>query len=91
MLKLYQKTTFKKQLKKYKHNTIIMQELAVIVDLLLNESHIPSKYKNHKLTGNYAGMMELHLRPDDLLIYIKIENTSITLVALGSHAELFKN
>lgn len=34
-------------------------------------------------------MMELHLSPDDLLIYFKIDNESITLVAIGSHAELF--
>jgi mRNA-degrading endonuclease YafQ of YafQ-DinJ toxin-antitoxin module len=34
-------------------------------------------------------MLELHLRPDDLLIYLKIERKSITLVAVGSHAELF--
>ncbi|MDQ5921402.1 MAG: type toxin-antitoxin system YafQ family toxin [Pseudomonadota bacterium] len=35
------------------------------------------------------GMMELHLSSDDLLIYFKIDNESITLVAIGSHAELF--
>jgi mRNA-degrading endonuclease YafQ of YafQ-DinJ toxin-antitoxin module len=34
-------------------------------------------------------MMELHLRPDDLLVYFKIEKESITLVAIGSHADLF--
>jgi mRNA-degrading endonuclease YafQ of YafQ-DinJ toxin-antitoxin module len=34
-------------------------------------------------------MLEVHLKPDDLLIYLKIEKESITLVAIGSHAELF--
>jgi mRNA interferase YafQ len=47
------------------------------------------KYRNHTLTGNYKGGMELHLRPDDLLLYIKVEKESITLIALGSHSELF--
>lgn len=89
MLELYQKSTFRKQVKKYRHNKVIMQELINIVDMLVNERPIPEKYKNHKLTGNYLGMMELHLRPDDLLVYIKVEQKSITLVALGSHAELF--
>ena len=60
MLELYQKPEFKKQLKKYKHKKHIIQELANVIDLLVNEHYIPEKYKNHKLIGNYAGMMELH-------------------------------
>jgi mRNA interferase YafQ len=90
MLELFQKSTFRKHLKKYKHNKAVLHELALIVDMLVHETPIPDKYRNHKLTGNYTGMMELHLRPDDLLVYIKIEQKSITLVALGSHAELFR-
>lgn len=89
VLKLLQKPTFKKQLKKYKHDKKVNLELAYIVDLLINEKPIPDKYKNHKLIGKYNGMLELHLKPDDLLIYVKIENESITLVAIGSHSELF--
>lgn len=56
---------------------------------MINELPIPQKYRNHKLTGNYEGVMELHLKSDDLLMYVKIENISITLVAIGSHADLF--
>ena len=29
--------------------------------MLIHEKPIPEKYKNHKLTGNYSGMMELAL------------------------------
>jgi len=90
MLELLQKSAFRRHLKKYKHNKAVMKELDIIVDLLVHERPIPKKYRNHKLTGDYIGMMELHLRPDDLLVYIKVERTSITLVALGSHAELFR-
>ena len=90
MLELYQKATFRKNVKKYRHNKAVMQELVTIIDMLVHENPIPEKYKNHKLTGNYSGMMELHLRPDDLLVYIKVEHKSITLVAMGSHADLFK-
>lgn len=89
MLKLFQKPSFKKGLKKYKHDKKIINELEIIIDFLVNEKEIPKKYHNHKLIGNYAGMMELHLRPDDLLVYFKIEKESITLVAIGSHSDLF--
>ncbi|MDQ5920710.1 MAG: mRNA interferase YafQ [Pseudomonadota bacterium] len=89
MLKLKQKPSFKKSLKKYKHKDKILEELEYVVSLLINEQPIPIKYRNHMLTGNYAGIMELHLRPDDLLLYIKIEQQSIILVELGSHSDLF--
>lgn len=89
MLELIQTSTFKKSLKKYKHDKKVNQELAFIVDLLINETTIPEKYKNHRLIGKYDGMLELHLRPDDLLVYFKIDGDSITLVAIGSHADLF--
>ena len=55
----------------------------------MNEKPIPIKYKNHKLSGNYSNIMELHLKPDDLLLYIKIENKNITLIGIGGHADLF--
>ncbi|MBP9743551.1 MAG: type II toxin-antitoxin system YafQ family toxin [Burkholderiales bacterium] len=76
-------------MKKYKHNNTVLNELEYITSLLVNEKPIPPKYRNHSLSGNYTGIMELHLCPDDLLLYIKIEHESITLVALGSHSELF--
>ena len=89
MLELIQTSTFKKSLKKYKHDKKVNRELAFIVDLLINEKTIPEKYKNHRLIGKCDGMLELHLRPDDLLVYFKIDGDSITLVAIGSHADLF--
>jgi len=89
MLKLILKPSFKKMVKKYKHNKKLLEELDLVVDSLLNQQQLPQKYKNHKLIGNYSGMMELHLKPDDLLIYYEIKDESITLVAIGSHADLF--
>lgn len=89
MLDLIQTSTYKKQLKKYKHNKNVLDELFKIVEILVNEKPIPIKYKNHKLSGNFSNVMELHLKPDDLLLYVKIENKNITLVGIGSHADLF--
>jgi len=89
MLKILKTTSFKKQLKRYKHNTLVLDELDFIIEVLATEKSIPAKYKNHKLIGNFEGINELHLKPDDLLIYFKIENESITLVAIGSHSDLF--
>lgn len=89
MLLLEQTKTFKKSLKKYQHKKAILEELKYIVELLINEKPIPAKYRDHELKGDYAGIRELHLKPDDLLLYIKIDRKKITLMAMGSHSEIF--
>jgi mRNA interferase YafQ len=89
MLQLEQTKTFKKCLKKYRHKKIVLQELKNIVELLIKEKPIPIKYRDHELKGKYQGIRELHLKPDDLLLYIKVENERIILMALGSHSEIF--
>jgi mRNA interferase YafQ len=88
-LSLQQTATFKRCLKKYRHDKKLLDELKKIVDLLVNEKPIPHKYRDHALSGNYKGVRELHLRPDDLLLYIKVDGEKITLMALGSHSEIF--
>ena len=61
-----------------------------IINKLLNDEILESKYKDHKLIGKYAGFRECHIKPDLLLIYKK-ENNALILVciAIGSHSDLF--
>ena len=89
MLKLGQTRTFKKCLKKYKHNKMVLNELKDVVKILINEQPIPAKYLDHGLKGKHAGIRELHLKPDALLLYFKKDNEKIVLAALGSHSEIF--
>jgi len=89
MLQLEQTKTFKKCLKKYRHKKAVLIELQNIIALLVNNKPIPPKYRDHELKGNYQGIREMHLKPDDLLLYIKIEHEKIILMALGSHSEIF--
>ncbi len=88
-LLLQQTSTFKRCLKKYRHDKKLLTILKEVVDLLVNEKLIPRKYKDHVLSGNYKGVRELHLRPDDLLLYVKVDGEKIILMALGSHSEIF--
>lgn len=91
MLKLKEKKSFKKKLKKYKHNDEVLNELEIVTNILINEKELPIKYQDHELKGKFKGIRELHLKPDDLLMYFKIDKVSITLVAIGSHSELFNS
>jgi mRNA interferase YafQ len=82
---------FQKQLKiaKKKHRNI--SELEVVIDLILNESVLPGKYKDHSLTGNYRGERDLHITesPDFLLRYQVWDGMAI-FYDLGSHDDLYK-
>jgi mRNA interferase YafQ len=89
MLKIEQTNTFKKCLKKYRHKKPILEELKKVLQLLVNNKSLPTKYRDHELKGNHKGIRELHLKPDELLLYIKIHQEKIILMALGSHSEIF--
>ena len=91
MLTLQRTTAFKGSLKKYRHDEKLLEELEKVVLLLLNEQKIPEKYRDHELKGKLKGIRELHLRPDDLLLYVLIEKERVILMAIGSHAEIFKS
>jgi mRNA interferase YafQ len=62
--------------------------LDPVLDLLINDESLALKFRTHKLAGEYNGFEECHLKPDLLLIYLRIEN-KLKLVRLGSHSELF--
>jgi len=57
--------------------------------LLMQGTPLPTKYKAHKLVGDYVGCIECHVESDLLLIWIDEEEQIIRLVRLGSHSELF--
>ncbi len=60
-----------------------------LVNSLLKEEKLPSKFKDHKLSGNLKKYRECHIKNDLLLIYQLHEDT-LTLVDIGSHSQLFK-
>lgn len=67
-----------------------LDKLTVVLKLLQNGEELPSKYKDHALTGNYIGCRECHIEPDWLLVYeIKNEELIILLLTTGSHSDLF--
>ena len=65
--------------------------LDEVVDLLRQGKQLEERYRDHGLTGNFAGFRECHIKPDWLLIYL-IENDilTLTLIDTGSPSDLFK-
>lgn len=52
-------TQFKKDYKRYRHDTKKIKLLETIVKMLENEQEIPSRFNSHALTGNYQGCMDV--------------------------------
>ena len=80
----------KKDLKKYRHNEILMKALFKVLEYLVNGREVPAEYRPHKLVGDYKGCMECHVGNDFLLIWIDPDTDIIEVVRVGSHSELFK-
>ena len=85
--KIKQTSAFKNDLKTYKHDKKLKQELITVTDLLKEGSPLPEKYKDHLLHGNYKGERDCHVRPNLVLIY-HINNGDLVLVRVGTHNKL---
>ncbi|MNL05763.1 mRNA interferase YafQ [compost metagenome] len=93
MFEIVTSTKFLKDLKLLKKRSA--QDLKILQDLitvLAGQGHtgLQKKHKAHKLSGNYDGYWECHVKPDLLLIWD--ENESINLLELvrtGTHSDLF--
>lgn len=80
---------FKKDLKRYKHKTEVINELETILKILAQGSPVPEENRPHLLTGNYKGYMECHVENDTLLIWWDNDTDIVKLVRFGTHSELF--
>lgn len=66
-----------------------IKKLDKILTKLVNSETLESKYKDHKLIGNFKSRRECHIEPDWLLIY-RIEKSELFLERTGSHSDLFE-
>jgi len=82
---------YKKSLNKIlRSGKIDVAEVDAVINLLSASNVLPTKYRDHSLTGEYVGYRECHVRPDVLLIYqIKDKKLVLVLVDIGSHSKLF--
>ena len=83
---------FKRSFKRYLRSGIDFQmEFENIVGLLIYHKEVPIKYKDHQLVNckDFKDCRELHIKPDLLLVY-RLSDTSVELLQLGSHSDLFE-
>lgn len=71
------------------NNKYLDDELNFVLKLLCSDFALPEKFHDHALKGKFSGKRECHIKPDLLLIYIKVGQEILYLDRLGSHAEVF--
>jgi len=64
-------------------------DLKPVLVALATDQPLDVRYRDHDLSGDWAGYRECHIKPDLLLIYRKSDADTLRLARLGSHSELF--
>lgn len=85
-------TSFKRDYKreaKGQYRSTLENDLRYILQVLVMDQPLAAKYRDHDLSGDWAGYRECHIKPDLLPIYRKSDSDTLRLARPGSHSELF--
>lgn len=81
---------FQKDLKRCEKRGYNMELLKIVIGLLADSGELPATYRPHKLSGDYSGCWECHIKSDWLLIWEQ-DDMQLTLLftGTGTHSDLF--
>ena len=85
--KIRSTSKFKKDMKTYKHDKTLENEIGIFLNIVMSGQPIPRKYDNHDAKGCYKGEYDCHIRPNVCLIWHK-EGDKIVLSRIGSHNKI---
>ncbi len=88
-MKLIYTTQFKKDFKKIKKQQKNISKLTVVIEKLLHQEKLETKYQDHQLSGKFKNHRDCHIEPDWILIY-RTTIDELILERTGSHSDLFK-
>jgi len=71
-----------------KHRATLDASLTAVLVPLMKDKALDERFRDHSLTGEWAGFRDCHVKPDLVLIYEKPDDETLRLVRLGSHSEL---
>jgi len=90
MYQLVLTNQFKKDIKRLQRRAYDMAIIKQAIIDLENNGQLQSALKPHRLSGNYIGYWEAHLKNDWLLIWKVIEEENeVWLTRTGTHSDLF--
>lgn len=91
MYSIFYSNSFKKDTKGCKKRNCDFGLLRTALTELVENGKLQAKYRPHKLSGDYKGFWECHIKPDWLLIWNQDDTQKvIKLDRTGTHSDLFK-
>ena len=91
-------TKYNKDLKRCKKRGWDMTLLDEALDLIVAGKKLPENYQKHELSGNRVGQIDIHIKPNWILLYEpftyinELDNKTkqaILLRRTGTHSDLF--
>lgn len=90
MFKLVYTNQFKRDIKRLQKRRYNMDLIKKAFQNLESNGELSHKFKPHKLSGEYSGFWEAHLKSDWLIIWKFIDvSNEIWLTRTGTHSDLF--
>lgn len=86
------KTTnkFNRDLRKAVKRGLSREDIGKVLSILERDGKLPAQYRPHKLTGDYKGCWECHIKADWLLVWQQNDTELILLLTdTGTHSDLF--
>jgi mRNA interferase YafQ len=83
-------TQFRRDVKRLQKKHKNLEKLKKLIKLLLAESPLPPRYKDHPLMSNWAGYRDAHVEQDWVLIYC-LDEGKVHFERTGTHEELFES
>ena len=89
-MKTIQRTSqFRRDVKRMGRRAADFSISKEIIRKLATGETLETRYRDHRLVGQYKGTRECHIEPDWLLIYESTE-AELVLIRTGTHADLFR-
>ena len=81
---------FRKDTERCKKRGYDMSLLSTVIHLLAENGCLPMSYQPHKLSGNYEGTWEAHIKGNWLLLWQQNDTELILLfTGTGTHSDVF--
>ena len=90
MIQLKQHKKFKNDMSKVTFSDSQFNKYIQFLHLLANKEELPAESKNHALKGDWKGFDEFHIGGNLLVIYHYIDSSTLELIRIGTHNQLFK-
>jgi len=68
----------------------LRDDVEKVVLMIAQGEILPRNYKDHKLSGEYEGYRECHIKNDILIIYrIDVSRSLLIMRSIGTHDDFF--